>query len=55
MSGRKTLPERIRERAWSIHRRNGHPEDCDGLCWGPTQDEQAQAAREVLGSEEEKP
>lgn len=53
MTGRKTLLEKVRERALAIHQRNG----CLGvekpgfLCLGPTDEEREQAAREVLGNE----
>lgn len=44
MSGRKPLPERVRERAWAIHRRTCVNEHCRG----PTRAQREQAAREIL-------
>ena len=52
MTGRKSLPERVREKALAIHRRNCADGSCGG---GPTQEEREQAAREVLGNERKTP
>jgi len=43
MTGRKSLMERARERAWAIHRRNCRPCACDSL----SQADREKAAREV--------
>jgi len=38
---------KVRQRAWVLHRMNGHPPNYDGVCWGPTLDEIEQAKREI--------
>jgi hypothetical protein len=47
-ASRKSLAERVRERAWAIHRRNHR---CKDWQCGPTLTEREQAKREVMRSE----
>jgi hypothetical protein len=39
--------QRVIDRAWELHRENGHPKGYEGPCWGPTLMETIQAQNEI--------
>jgi hypothetical protein len=42
--GRRSAARRL---AWEIHRRNGHPPNYDGPCWGPL-DHEVEEAEQIM-------